>query len=90
MLVGYPEKVDPTTKWPTSPEYYNSAIMVNPDGETILNYRKTFLYAVDERWALEGDGFFHGEIEGLGHAAVGICTLRAASAPCSFNVVLSC
>ncbi|KAH8767969.1 carbon-nitrogen hydrolase [Hyaloscypha finlandica] len=74
VTVGYPEKVDITPKWPASPEYYNSAITVNADGETIANYRKSFLYYTDETWALEGpDGFFDGEIEGLGNVAMGIC-----------------
>jgi predicted amidohydrolase len=57
-----------------SPEYYNSAIVVNRDGETISNYRKSFLYYTDTKWALEGpDGFYDGEIEGLGNCAIGIC-----------------
>ncbi|KAH9205970.1 carbon-nitrogen hydrolase [Leptodontidium sp. 2 PMI_412] len=74
VTVGYPEKVDVTPKWPASPEYYNSAITVNADGETIANYRKSFLYYADETWALEGpDGFFDGEIDGLGNVAMGIC-----------------
>lgn len=63
-----------TDRWPTSPEYYNSAIVVNEDGETVANYRKHFLYATDETWALEGtDGFFQGFISGLGHTSIGIC-----------------
>lgn len=74
VTVGYPEKVDVTPRWPTSPEYYNSAIVVNPEGETIANYRKSFLYYTDETWALEGpDGFYDGEIPGLGNTAIGIC-----------------
>ncbi|PVH73230.1 hypothetical protein DL98DRAFT_659584 [Cadophora sp. DSE1049] len=74
VTVGYPEEVDVTPKWPASPEYYNSAITVNADGETIANYRKSFLYYADETWALEGpDGFFDGEIDGLGNVAMGIC-----------------
>jgi protein N-terminal amidase len=74
VTVGYPEKVDVAPKWPASPEYYNSAITVNPDGETIANYRKSFLYYTDETWALEGpDGFYDGEIDGLGNVAMGIC-----------------
>lgn len=74
MTVGYPEKVDVSPKWPASPEYYNSAITVNAEGETIANYRKSFLYYTDETWALEGpDGFFGGTIEGLGNVAMGIC-----------------
>jgi len=74
VTVGYPEKVDVSEIWPASPEYYNSAITVNADGETIANYRKTFLYCRDETWALEGlDGFYDGEIPGLGNVAIGIC-----------------
>ncbi|TVY19325.1 Protein N-terminal amidase [Lachnellula arida] len=74
VTVGYPEKVDITPKWPASPEYYNSAIIVNAEGETIANYRKSFLYYTDETWALEGpDGFFDGEVDGLGNVAMGIC-----------------
>ena len=74
VTAGYPEKVDLSPKWPASPEYYNSAITVNAEGETIANYRKSFLYCTDETWALEGpDGFYDGEIEGLGTVAMGIC-----------------
>ncbi|KAH8771998.1 carbon-nitrogen hydrolase [Diaporthe sp. PMI_573] len=74
VVVGYPEKVDVSPRWPTSPEYYNSSIVVDGEGQTIANYRKSFLYAIDETWALEGkDGFFHGDIPGLGRTAMGIC-----------------
>ncbi|KAH6611147.1 nitrilase cyanide hydratase and apolipo n-acyltransferase [Trichoderma cornu-damae] len=74
VVVGYPEKVDPTLNWPTDPQYYNSAIAVNGDGETIANYRKTHLYYTDETWALEGPhGFFGGRLPGLGNTAMGIC-----------------
>lgn len=74
VTVGYPEKVDVSPKWPTGPEYYNSAIVVNGDGETIANYRKNFLYYTDETWALEGGrGFFDGFIPGLGNTSIGIC-----------------
>ncbi|ROW06121.1 hypothetical protein VMCG_04645 [Cytospora schulzeri] len=73
VVVGYPEKVDVSHKWPTSPEYYNSAIIVNNEGETIGNYRKHFLYMIDETWALEGAGFGKEFIPGLGQTAMGIC-----------------
>jgi len=73
VAAGYPEKVDVSKKWPANPEYYNSVIMVNAEGETIANYRKSFLYYTDETWALEGKGFFAGAIEGLGNIALGIC-----------------
>lgn len=74
VTVGYPEKVDVSSNWPTGPEYYNSTIVVNGDGETIANYRKRFLYYTDESWALEGDqGFYEGCIPGLGNTSIGIC-----------------
>lgn len=74
VIVGYPEKVDVTAQWPASPEYYNSALVVNGDGDTIANYRKSFLYYTDETWALEGrEGFFRGEIPRVGSTALGIC-----------------
>lgn len=73
VIVGYPEQVDVSHKWPTSPEYYNSAIVVNNEGETIANYRKHFLYMIDETWALEGRGFGNEVIPGLGRTAMGIC-----------------
>ncbi|KFY15957.1 hypothetical protein V492_01659 [Pseudogymnoascus sp. VKM F-4246] len=74
VVVGYPETVDVSAKWPTSPEYYNSAVAVSPSGATLANYRKSFLYYTDETWALEGpDGFFGGEFKGLGNVAMGIC-----------------
>ncbi|OBT67321.1 hypothetical protein VE03_02709 [Pseudogymnoascus sp. 23342-1-I1] len=74
VVVGYPETVDVSDRWPTSPEYYNAAVAVSPSGATLANYRKAFLFSTDETWALEGpDGFFHGEFEGLGDVAMGIC-----------------
>jgi protein N-terminal amidase len=86
VTVGYAEKVDIKAKWPTSPEYYNSVIVVSGDGETIANYRKSFLYYTDETWALEGqDGFYDGFIPSLGTTAMGICKL-----PCfTSNAALS-
>ncbi|XMA12321.1 hypothetical protein WAI453_005112 [Rhynchosporium graminicola] len=74
VTAGYPEKVDVAPKWPANPEYYNSAVTVNAEGETVANYRKSFLYYTDETWALEGpDGFYDGAIPGLGKVAMGIC-----------------
>ena len=75
VVVGYPEKVDVSANWPASPEYYNSALIINGDGDTVGNYRKSFLFYTDETWALEGgSGFFKGDIAGLGNVALGICT----------------
>ncbi|KAI5865647.1 carbon-nitrogen hydrolase [Durotheca rogersii] len=73
VVVGYPEKVDVSHKWPTSPEQYNSAIIVNQDGDTLGHYRKSNLYYTDETWALEGPGFYDGHIPGVGKVAMGIC-----------------
>ncbi|KAI0532428.1 carbon-nitrogen hydrolase [Xylaria digitata] len=74
VTIGYPEKEDVEAKWPTSPEYYNSVIAVNADGETIAHYRKNFLYYTDETWALEGqEGFYGGYIPQLGNTSMGIC-----------------
>lgn len=66
VTAGYPEKVDSPT-----PEYYNSAVTVGRDGETIANYRKSFLYDTDEIWAQEGNGFYEGAIPELGKVAMG-------------------
>ena len=73
VISGYPERVDVTDRWPANPEYYNSVIGVNCDGETVVNYRKSHLYYTDETWALEGDGFFGGRLPDLGRTAIGIC-----------------
>jgi len=80
VAVGYPEKVDSSRQRRFSaPRYYNSLIMVNGDGETLANYRKSFLYYTDATWAEEGSGFFGGKIDGLGQVAMGICTCLPAN-----------
>lgn len=73
VIAGYPEKVNPELKWPTDPEYYNAALILDSEGEQVANYRKTHLYYTDETWALEGSGFFGGRVPGLGKTALGIC-----------------
>lgn len=73
MAVGYPEKVDPTESWPSDPEYYNSLLVIDGEGEAIANYRKSHLYYTDETWALEGNGFYDGKLPGLGRTTMGIC-----------------
>ncbi|KAI1856100.1 hypothetical protein JX265_011815 [Neoarthrinium moseri] len=74
VAVGYPEKADVSHKWPCSPEYYNSLIVVNQDGDAWAHYRKSHLYYTDESWALEGpDGFWKGYLPGVGKLALGIC-----------------
>ncbi|PMB68759.1 Protein N-terminal amidase [Beauveria bassiana] len=74
VVAGYPEKVDPGRSWPADPEYYNSAIIIDGDGDVVGNYRKSHLYYTDETWALEGGGgFYTGHVRGLGHLVLGIC-----------------
>lgn len=74
VIVGYPEKIDLSGRWPADPEYYNAAVVMNSDGDIVGNYRKAHLYYTDEKWALEGpDGFFSTRLSGLGPTALGIC-----------------
>ncbi len=75
MIIGYPEKAI-STSGPASPEYYNSTVTVSPIGDTVANYRKSFLYYTDDTWATEGTGFYSGEIPNLGKVALGICKSR--------------
>ncbi|KAK8063435.1 N-terminal amidase [Apiospora saccharicola] len=76
VAAGYPEKVDVSRNWPASPEYYNSLIVVNEEGDTVANYRKTHLYYTDETWALEGPShFYKGHFPGIGNTAMGICKI---------------
>ncbi|KAB5575665.1 carbon-nitrogen hydrolase [Coniochaeta sp. 2T2.1] len=70
VAVGYPERV---RKESAGEDFYNSLVVVNGDGETVANYRKSSLYYTDETWAKEGGGFYQGEIEGMGKVAMGIC-----------------
>uniref|UniRef100_A0A0B7KGG5 CN hydrolase domain-containing protein n=2 Tax=Bionectria ochroleuca TaxID=29856 RepID=A0A0B7KGG5_BIOOC len=74
VVTGYPERVDTADSWPADPEYYNSALVISDDGETVANYRKANLYYTDVTWALEGpDGFYRGRLPNLGPTAIGIC-----------------
>ncbi|KAG5986605.1 hypothetical protein E4U43_005440, partial [Claviceps pusilla] len=74
VIAGYPEKVDLTDHWPADPAYYNSALIVDADGDVIGNYKKAHLYYTDETWALEGpSGFLSQRVPGLGDVAMGIC-----------------
>lgn len=97
VCVGYPEIELATTTagslsagteegpGPASREQekcYNSLIVVDENGEVVLNYRKAFLYYTDETWAEEGDvergvmkvefGGGHGELKRV-DTAFGIC-----------------
>ena len=45
-IIGYPEKND-------EQKLYNSALVINPQGEQVFNYRKTFLYDTEMNWDCE-------------------------------------
>lgn len=73
VVVGYPEKVD--AECPASSEYYNSALVVDGNGDTVGNYRKSFLHCTDETWAHQSsEGFFRGELPEHGNVGLGIST----------------
>ncbi|KAK4119912.1 carbon-nitrogen hydrolase [Parathielavia appendiculata] len=70
VVVGYAEKVDAAAH-----EYYNSALIVNRNGNIVGNYRKSSLYYTDKTWARESaGGFFRGKMPGFGNVAMGIGT----------------
>lgn len=82
VALGYPEYCAHS---PSSPQgsmsRYNSAVLVSPKGNVLVNYRKSFLFDTDETWAEEGrEGFFAGEMpDGLGRLAMGICKFPRSS-----------
>lgn len=71
VIVGYPETVDLQPGDDTG--YYNSALVMDSEGEIIGNYRKSHLYYTDETWAQEGTGFMSTHLPKLGKTALGIC-----------------
>ncbi|KAG0637497.1 carbon-nitrogen hydrolase [Tuber brumale] len=76
VALGYPEYCAHSSSLPLGPmSRYNSAVLVSPKGDVLVNYRKHFLFATDESWAEEGpEGFFSGDLpDGLGRLAMGIC-----------------
>ncbi|KAI8364997.1 carbon-nitrogen hydrolase [Choanephora cucurbitarum] len=64
-MVGYPQR--------GKEHDFNSICFINPQGERVLTYQKSFLYETDESWASEGPGFVSTKIEGLGQVGFGIC-----------------
>ncbi|KAE9194779.1 hypothetical protein PF004_g20626 [Phytophthora fragariae] len=53
---------------------YNSMLVVSPDGELVLNPRKTFLYETDKAWTTAGDGFISWQCPWLNKTiSFGIC-----------------
>ncbi|KAH8752285.1 carbon-nitrogen hydrolase [Diaporthe sp. PMI_573] len=72
VVVGYPEKPKDRKEAATALKAYNSAIIINPEGNKIGNYRKRFLHS-DESWASEGDRFSRIYIPGLRRTTLGLC-----------------
>ncbi|KAL6233848.1 hypothetical protein BDW75DRAFT_214085 [Aspergillus navahoensis] len=55
VCIGYPEvKVETGGNGQREEKYYNSLLVLDEQGNILLNYRKTFLYYTDETWASEG------------------------------------
>ncbi|CAO3628359.1 unnamed protein product [Cunninghamella blakesleeana] len=73
IAVGYPEKYETKNEDDVRIHYYNSMCFVNPQGELIKTYRKTFLYETDENWAEEGESFDTMMIPGIGKIGFAIC-----------------
>ncbi|PYH41723.1 putative protein N-terminal asparagine amidohydrolase [Aspergillus saccharolyticus JOP 1030-1] len=61
VCVGYPEVYTESTIQAGDEAsshhetYYNSLLVVDENGQDLLNYRKSFLYYTDETWASEGN-----------------------------------
>ncbi|KAI7785355.1 Protein N-terminal amidase [Diaporthe eres] len=68
VVTGYPEKTDEST----GASYYNSALVVDKEGDIIGNHRKCFLHSFDDSWASEGSCFFDDQILGLGKVVIGL------------------
>ncbi|KAI5806481.1 carbon-nitrogen hydrolase [Peziza echinospora] len=73
VSVGYPEYTSGPPSNPQAMQRYSSAVLVSPQGNVVTNYRKSFLFSTDETWATEGQGFFAGDVPGIGNMAMGIC-----------------
>jgi len=54
VIAGYPEKPSPAL---AEGRGYNSSLLASPSGEIVHNYRKTFLYETDQKWAVAGEFF---------------------------------
>ncbi|KAK9460116.1 carbon-nitrogen hydrolase [Lipomyces oligophaga] len=70
VIIGYPELAvtKSTVERQDSQELadiYNAAVVVDPSGKTVFNYRKHFLYEADKKWgAVPGpDGFGYLELQ---------------------------
>jgi len=56
VFLGYPEKTEDN-------KYYNSCMIIEPNGNSLPSYRKHFLYKDDKTWCIEGDNFGYLEIQ---------------------------
>jgi protein N-terminal amidase len=76
VVVGYPERSEAsTTDFTTVSGIYNSALVINGEGETIVNYRKKLLHPAERIWASDShQDFFFKDVKGLGRVAMGIST----------------
>ena len=61
VFCGYPEveKAKDKDNWE---KYYNSAMIVDREGNALKSYRKSFLYETDKTWSEEGNGFLNMKI----------------------------
>ncbi|EGR30676.1 carbon-nitrogen family protein, putative [Ichthyophthirius multifiliis] len=74
VFAGYPEI---QIQSDNSQKYYNSAYLIDRDGNLIINYRKKHLFESDKTWAQEGQEFKCVELLNLENktfkAGLGIC-----------------
>ncbi len=57
IITGYPERIpdDEIDTQSDERKGWNSAAVVDPTGQVVGNYRKSFLYYTDQSWAREGE-----------------------------------
>lgn len=58
---------------PVSHKFYNSQIVIAPDGEVIAKYRKVHLFGPDLEWAEKGDLGYQAVQTAWGRIGMGIC-----------------
>ena len=56
VFLGYPEKTYDN-------KYYNSLMIITPEGKSLPSYHKHFLYKDDKTWCIEGENFGYLEIK---------------------------
>ena len=56
VFLGYPEKTYDN-------KYYNSCMIITPEGKSLPSYHKHFLYKDDKTWCMEGEDFGYVEIK---------------------------